>query len=128
MFILAQILNLSNPGSMLLFILAAVAVGVFIIGLAIFLFILWIMMLVDALTRNDWQSDDERIVWTIILIVSLFVQLWGIVSIVYYFVIKRSRSTTTPSHQEAQVVAKPLHKKPKVKSKTKSQAQAKTDK
>lgn len=89
----------------------AVFMLIFIIaffGVLIFLFVFWILMLIDALSRKEWKNNDERMMWIIILIVSLFIQLWGIASIVYYFVVKRQGSNPKAVQPaEAQVVAPP---------------------
>lgn len=92
-------------------ILLALVIGLILAGLALFLFVVWILMLVDALTRKDWQSDDERTMWTIVLILSLFVGLWGIAAVVYYYVIKRPRTQTEEKIEEAQVIKSPAKAK-----------------
>jgi predicted membrane protein len=103
MFGLAQV---TSSGSMFFVVLVALVLGLLLVGLMIFLFVLWVMMLIDALTRTDWRSDDERMVWTIVLILSLFVQLWGITAVVYYYVIKQPRKLIDKKYPEAEIVAK----------------------
>ncbi len=119
-FVLAEV---SNSGAAFLFILLALVLGLIFAGLALFLFILWILMLIDALARKDWQSDDERMMWTIVLILSLFVGLWGISAVVYYYVIKRPRTQPEAKIEEAEVVtAAPKKKTPKKSSAKKAKA------
>lgn len=99
--ILAEV---SNSGIVFMLILVALVVGLILIGVTLFLFILWVLMLIDALARKDWQNDDERIMWTIVLILSLFVGLWGIAAVVYYYVIKHPRATPDTKLEEAKIV------------------------
>ena len=108
--------EVSNSGAAFLFVLLALVLGLIFAGLALFLFILWILMLIDALTRKDWQSDDERMMWTIVLVLSLFVGLWGIAAVVYYYVIKRPRVQPEAKIEEAEVVATVPKKKTSKKS------------
>ncbi len=59
-----------------------------VIGLGLFIF--WIIMLIDAFKRTNWQDDNQKNLWLIILIVSIFVGLSGLAAILYYFIIKRA--------------------------------------
>ena len=71
---------------------AGAVILVFVLGffaLMLALFIFWIVMLVDALKRTNWASESDKTLWTIVLAVSLPMGLFGIASIVYYFVVKR---------------------------------------
>lgn len=54
-----------------------------LIALAIFLFIFWILMIVDCATRK-FKNDTEKIVWIIVII---FAGIIG--ALIYYFVVKR---------------------------------------
>ncbi|MDQ5944321.1 MAG: hypothetical protein QG658_388 [Patescibacteria group bacterium] len=121
-----SIAEVSNSGAAFLLVMITLVIALIISGIALFLFVLWILMLIDALARKDWQNDDERMMWTIVLILSLFVQLWGIAAVVYYYVIKRPRTQPEEKHQEAEIVA------PKAPTKTKAKktpvAQSKTRK
>jgi len=54
-----------------------------IIALSIFLFVFWILMIIDVAQRK-FKNENDKIVW--ILIVAL---LQGIGAIIYYFAIKR---------------------------------------
>ncbi len=78
---------------LLAFFIAAAAVS-------LALFVLWVVMLVDALQRKNWQDDNQKNLWIILLVVSFFVSLWGIVAIVYYFAVRKqlgSAPATSPS-------------------------------
>lgn len=74
---------------------AGLAVGLLIVwgviavlGLALFIF--WIVMLIDVFKRTNWQDESQKNLWMIIMIVSLFVGLYGLAAIIYYFVVKRA--------------------------------------
>jgi hypothetical protein len=54
--------------------------GMFI--LAIFGF--WIWMLADCLKRDDWEVDSDKILWTIVIILT-----FGVGAAIYYFLVKR---------------------------------------
>ena len=61
-------------------------------------------MLVDVFKRTNWQDDGQKNLWMIILIVSLFIGLSGIASIIYYFVVKKpldKAGKTPPSTPQA---------------------------
>jgi hypothetical protein len=75
---LAPLIGL-GVGLTILIILLAIA----IIGFAIFLFVFWILMIVDCATRN-FKSDIEKVVWILILI---FVHILG--AVLYYFIVKK---------------------------------------
>ncbi|MFH1652512.1 MAG: PLD nuclease N-terminal domain-containing protein [Pseudomonadota bacterium] len=64
-------------------------VGVVFVFFAIFvpLIAFWIWMLVDCIKR-DFKDSNEKVVWVLVLI---FLQLIG--AIVYYFVVKRKKTT-----------------------------------
>ncbi|MEI6169802.1 MAG: hypothetical protein WCP56_02255 [Candidatus Saccharibacteria bacterium] len=74
----------------------------FVIGIALFIF--WIFMLVDVFKRTNWQDDGQKNLWMIVLIVSLFIGVSAIASIIYYFVVKRpldKAGKTPPSAPQA---------------------------
>lgn len=55
-----------------------------LVGLGLFIF--WILMLIDCIRRDF----DQKTLWLVLLIVSLFVAgLYWIVALIYYFVVKR---------------------------------------
>ena len=66
---------ISNPSYRFVFLV--------LIGVAIFLFVFWILMIVDA-AKRDFKKDSERVVWILILIF-----LGGLGAIIYYFAVKR---------------------------------------
>ena len=53
------------------------------------LFVFWIVMLIDALNRKKWPSNDLRLITIVLLLVSLPLQLSWLAGLVYYFAIKR---------------------------------------
>ena len=55
-----------------------------ILGVAIFSFVFWLKMLIDAAKRNFKNEENEKIVWILIII---FTGL--IVALIYYFVVRR---------------------------------------
>ena len=66
--------------------------GLFTLMILLFmfgLFIFWIIMLVDALTRKNWPSDETKIFSIIILISSLVMQIWWLAGLLYYYIVKR---------------------------------------
>jgi len=69
---------------------------------AIALFIFWIVMLIDVFKRKNWQDESQKNLWMIIMIVSLFVSLYGLAAIIYYFVVKRAldKKGSTPAAPE----------------------------
>lgn len=76
-----------------------------VIGIAFFIF--WIIMLIDAFKRTNWQDDNQKNLWLVILIVSIFVGLSGLAAILYYFIIKRALDS------KATVSAAPSQESPK---------------
>ncbi len=56
----------------------------FIAGLAVFLFVFWILMIIDCVKRK-FKNENDKTVWILVLI---FLQFLG--AIIYYFVVKRS--------------------------------------
>ena len=52
-------------------------------GLAILLFIFWIMMIIDCVKRK-FKDENDKIVWILVLV---FLHIIG--AIIYYFVVKR---------------------------------------
>jgi uncharacterized membrane protein len=97
-------------GAGLAFGLLALLIATAAVSLA--LFVLWVFMLVDALQRKNWQDDNQKNLWIILLVVSFFFSLWGIVAIVYYFVVRKqlgspsSASTNTTVYSASAEPAK----------------------
>lgn len=59
-------------------------------------FIFWIFMLIDVLKRKNWHDANQKNLWMILLIVSVFIGLYGIAAIVYYFAVKRALDKESP--------------------------------
>jgi tellurite resistance protein TehA-like permease len=53
------------------------------LALAIFLFIFWILMIIDC-AKREFKGDEEKIVWILVLI---FINWLG--ALIYYFAVKR---------------------------------------
>lgn len=70
-------------GTTILLILSVVIFISLIIALTVFVFVFWILMIIDCATRK-FKQESEKIVWIIVLV---FLQILG--AIIYYFVIKR---------------------------------------
>lgn len=56
----------------------------FIIVLAIFLTIFWVLMIID-IAKRKFKNENDKIVWILIVIL-----LSWLGAIIYYFVVKRS--------------------------------------
>ncbi|MFC1656689.1 PLDc N-terminal domain-containing protein [Patescibacteria group bacterium] len=54
--------------------------------LSIFLFIFWIMMIIDVAKRENWKDDSEKTLWLLIVILVGYLG-----AIIYYFALKRDR-------------------------------------
>ena len=70
---------------------ATFTIGFFIIWglmviLGIFLFIFWIMMIIDVTKRQNWKDDSEKTLWLLIVILVGYLG-----AIIYYFAFKRDR-------------------------------------
>lgn len=68
---------------------AGLGIGMLIIwGLmmivGIFLFVFWIIMLIDTFKRTNWKQESDKTLWIILVIV-----LGYLGAIIYYFAIKR---------------------------------------
>ena len=53
-----------------------------VVGIFIFLFIFWILMIIDV-AKRDFKEDSEKVVWILVLV---FLGWLG--AIIYYFVVK----------------------------------------
>lgn len=58
--------------------------------IALLLLILNIWMLVDALKRENWKSDIERLTWIVLLALGIPMAFGTVVSVVYYFAVYRN--------------------------------------
>ena len=63
-------------------ILLAVILFLLIIGLIVFLFVFWILMIIDAAKRK-FKNDNDRVIWILIIVL-----LGMLGAIIYYFAIK----------------------------------------
>jgi hypothetical protein len=50
-------------------------------------------MLIDAFKRTNWQDENQKNLWLVILIVSIFVGFSWLAAILYYVIIKRALDT-----------------------------------
>lgn len=57
-----------------------------LIGLASF--VIWIWALVDCLSRKDYDSENEKLLWALVII---FAGIIG--AAIYYFLVKRKKDT-----------------------------------
>ena len=54
------------------------------VAFVIFTWVFWIIMLVDAINRKDWDHENDKLTWLLIMV------LTGIIgSVIYYFMVKR---------------------------------------
>ena len=60
-----------------LFFLAIMAIN--ILGL-----IFWIYMLVDVIQRKNWEDENQKILWVLVVVLAGWIG-----AIIYYFVVKR---------------------------------------
>ncbi len=60
-----------------------------IVAISIAFFVWWIFMLVDALRRTNWTDDSQKTSWLAILIVGLILGFGWLVTILYYFMIRK---------------------------------------
>ena len=54
----------------------------FIVALVAFLFIFWILMIIDCIKRN-FKGENDKIVWILVLVLLGFIG-----ATIYYFVVK----------------------------------------
>ncbi|MDD3679054.1 MAG: DUF2516 family protein [Patescibacteria group bacterium] len=70
---------------------------VFLVFLLIISFGFWLWMLIDALRRKEEEfkkiNSGDKILWLVILLVSLVMGLWFVAALVYFFVIYRALKT-----------------------------------
>jgi len=59
----------------------------------LFLFILWIITLVDCIKRDNSEfpgsGENTKTIWLVVLIVTFVVNFWWVASIVYYFMVMK---------------------------------------
>lgn len=61
-------------------------------AVSVALFIFWIVMLVDAITKEY----EDKTIWIVILIASFFIGLYWLAAILYYFMVKRKHKQVSP--------------------------------
>lgn len=90
---IAQAFAQANPGAgaAAAGVAATFTIGFFIIWglmviLGIFLFIFWIMMIIDVAKRQNWKDDSEKTLWLLIVILVGYLG-----AVIYYFALKRDR-------------------------------------
>lgn len=81
---------------------AGAAIGVFFIfimlfymlffALAIAAFVLWIIMLIDAAQRTNWENENDKTVWILIIVLT-----GGIGALIYYFMIRKKLGPNHPA-------------------------------
>ena len=69
-----------------------VCTGIIVI-IFLLLFVLWIITLVDVIKRDKDEfpnaTENTRIIWLVVLIVTFVVNFWWIAAIVYYFMVMK---------------------------------------
>jgi hypothetical protein len=75
-------------------VLAIICAGFFAI-VGIFLFVVWIIAIVDCARRKNKEFPDggenAKTIWLVVLLVTLVVGFWWIAAIVYYFVVMKKK-------------------------------------
>lgn len=61
-----------------------IIIWLIMLAVGIFLFVFWILMLIDVFKRTNWEQENDRVLWIILVII-----LGYLGAIIYYFVIKR---------------------------------------
>lgn len=61
--------------------------------ISLFLFVIWILMIVDCAKRANDEfpggGENAKTIWLVLLIASWVIGLWWVAAIVYYFIVKR---------------------------------------
>ncbi len=88
---------------------AGLGIGILIIWgimmiVGIFLFVFWILMLIDTFKRTNWKQESDKTLWIILVIV-----LGYIGAIIYYFAVKRplDKGGKTPPPAQPQAPSQP---------------------
>lgn len=55
-------------------------------------FLFWLWMLIDALSRKNYDTDNERLLWCLVV----FLGSW-IGAVIYYFLVKRKKDNEPPT-------------------------------
>ncbi len=88
---------------------------VFLLLIGFIFFIFWIFMLVDCIKRTNWKKESDKTLWLVLLIVGLVISLFLgglpliIITIVYYFAVKRAldKGSKTPPPAQPQAPSQP---------------------
>jgi len=83
-------LALEFMGMMGAFMLIWFFLWIFFLIIGLISFIIWLLMLIDAIRRKKWENENEKVIWLLVIILGNVVG-----AIVYYFVIKRQRNKKT---------------------------------
>ncbi len=92
------------------FIFFAVLILIFL-AVAVGFFIFWIIMLIDAFQRTNWQDDNQKTLWYIVLIASFFMSLYWLSAILYYILVKKALDKNPVQTVTARPVKSPPTKK-----------------
>lgn len=84
-----------------LFIVLWLAIMALIVASVVF----WVFMLIDVLRRSDWQDENEKTLWIVLVLV-----IGQIGAIAYYFAVRQPRGKAVPA------VAQPTEPKSATKS------------
>lgn len=73
----------------------AIVCWVFFALIGIFLFVVWIITIVDCARRKNEEFPDggenAKTIWLVVLLVTLVVGFWWVAAIVYYFMVMRKK-------------------------------------
>lgn len=61
-------------------------------AVAIAAFVLWILMLIDAAQRANWENENDKTVWILIIVLT-----GGIGALIYYFMIRKKLGPNHPN-------------------------------
>lgn len=102
----------STAGSAMagVFIFSVILILIFL-AVAVGFFIFWIIMLIDAFQRNNWQDDNQKTLWYIVLIASFFMSLYWLSAILYYILVKKALDKNPVQTVTARPVKSPPSKK-----------------
>ena len=65
-----------------------------IIIFALVSFVFWIWMLIDALSRKNYDTENERLLWCLVV----FLGHW-IGAVIYYFIVKKKKEVVLPAEE-----------------------------
>lgn len=73
----------------------------FVVVLSFALMVIWVLSIIDIIKRENWKSDNDKIMWLLLVI---FI---NIVSVYYYFFYRKTLDKSgTPGKVEAPVTPK----------------------